>query len=313
VETINQQNKTSIPSLYQSYDLREWAEMFIHACRSRNLAIGTIEFYTKKLKAFIEFCADIAITDINEIRPETIRHFLIYLEERHHKPGGIHCYYRVLKTFLLWYEVETEPDNWANPIERVRAPIVPLEPLDPVSVDTVREMIRTCLPEQLTAARDKASLLFLLDTGVRLAEFLGLNRQDVNLITGTVQIRRGKGRKPRNVYMGDKARIALKRYLRDRNDHNPALWIGTSGERLSATAVRSMLRRRSDRAGVPVPSPHDFRRAFAIERWRAGTDIVTLSKLMGHTSLQILNRYLKQVGEDLEQAARETSPVDLNF
>ena len=74
-----------------------------------------------------------------------------------------------------------------------------------------------------------------------------------------------------------------------------------------------MLRRRSAKAGTPVPSPHDFRRAFAIERWRAGVDILTLSRFMGHSSLQVLSRYIKQIGEDLEQAARQSSPVDLNF
>jgi integrase/recombinase XerD len=74
-----------------------------------------------------------------------------------------------------------------------------------------------------------------------------------------------------------------------------------------------LLRRRSKLANVQAPSPHDFRRAFAIERWRAGVDILTISKLMGHTSLQVLNRYLKQVGEDLERAAKMSSPVDLNF
>ena len=74
-----------------------------------------------------------------------------------------------------------------------------------------------------------------------------------------------------------------------------------------------MLRRRSVNAGVPAPSPHDFRRAFAIERWRAGVDILTISRLMGHSSLQVLNRYLKQVGEDLERAAKMSSPVDLNL
>jgi integrase/recombinase XerD len=113
--------------------------------------------------------------------------------------------------------------------------------------------------------------------------------------------------------MGDKTRQVLKRYLKERRDLNPALWISKSGERLTETGLRMMLRRRAEKADVPAPSPHDFRRAFALERWRAGVDILTLSKLMGHTSLQVLNRYLKQAGEDLEQAARQSSPVDLNF
>jgi integrase/recombinase XerC len=313
VNTIIQQSPALTLGIYQNDDLQEWIAMFIYTCRSRNLASGTVEFYIKKLRAFVEFCQDLAVTRVDQITPDTIRHFLIFLEERHHKPSGIHCYYRSAKTFLKWYEQETERTDWSNPIDKVKAPIIPLEPLDPVSVETIRSMIQTCLPGEATAARDKASLLFLLDTGVRLSEFLALNREDVNLITGAIQVRRGKGRKPRNVYMGDKARQILRRYLKERKDYNPALWISKSGERLTETGLRMMLRRRGARAGVLVPSPHDFRRAFALERWRAGVDILTLSKLMGHTSLQVLNRYLKQAGEDLEQAAKQSSPVDLNF
>ena len=174
-------------------------------------------------------------------------------------------------------------------------------------------MMETCRHGKLSDARDKASLLVLLDTGMRLTEFLSLNREDVDPITGMILIRSGKGRKPRNVYLGDKSRQILRRYVKDRKDYNPALWVARSGERLTETGLRMMLRRRAARAGVPVPSPHDFRRAFAIERWRAGVDILTLSKLMGHTSLQVLNRYIKQIGEDLEQAAKQSSPVDRNF
>jgi site-specific recombinase XerD len=313
VNTIIQQSRALILDIYENDDLGEWIEVYLHACRSRNLATGTLEFYAKKLNAFFWFCQDLAITRVDQISSETIRHFLIFLEERHHKPGGIHCYYRSLKTFLKWYEQETERMDWRNPINKVKAPIVPLEPLDPVSVDTIRCMIQTCKSTGLTDARDKAILLFLLDTGARLSEFLALNIEDVNLITGVIQIRRGKGRKPRNAYLGDKARQTLRRYLKGRQDPNPALWISRSGERLSETGLRMMLRRRATHGYVPAPSPHGFRRAFALERWRAGTDILTLSKLMGHTSLQVLTRYIKQAGDDLAQAARQSSPVDLHF
>jgi len=313
VKAITHENRTFIPEIYDTDNLRYWIELFLHAGHSRNLATGTIGFYTKKLNAFIAFCSAMAITDVSQIVPDTIRHFLIFLEERNHNPAGVHAYYRSVKTFLKWYEQETERADWRNPIDRVKAPIVPLEPLDPVSLNTIKSMIQSGACTGLIDARDKAALLFLLDTGVRLAEFLALNREDVNMITGTVQIRSGKGRKPRNTYLGDKSRQTLKRYLRERTDYNPALWVSRSGERLTETGLRMMLRRRSARAGIPAPSPHDFRRAFALERWRAGVDILTLSKLMGHTSLQVLTRYLKQAGEDLEQAAKQSSPVDLNF
>ena len=293
--------------------MQEWGDVFLHACHSRNLAAGTIEFYRKKLKVFFQFCSDLAITNISQITPDTIRQFLIFLEERKHKPAGIHCYYRSVKTFLKWYEREVEPVDWHNPIHKVKPPIVPLEPLDPVSIETIQALMETCNRGSLLDARDRAALLVLLDTGIRLTEFLSLNREDVDQITGAILIRSGKGRKPRNVYLGEKSRHILRRYVKQRKDHNPALWVSRSGERLTETGLRMLLRRRSATAGVPVPSPHDFRRAFALERWRAGVDILTLSKLMGHTSLQVLNRYLKQIGEDLEQAAKQTSPVDRNF
>ena len=313
METSLAQDQILTPDIYQADDLRKWIGIYLHACRSRNLAGGTIEFYGKKLNAFVRFCLDLAITNIGQISADHIRHFLIFLEEEGHRPAGIHCYYRSIKTFLKWYERETEPADWRNPINKVKAPIVPLEPLEPVRIETIKAMMETCKRGKLTDARDKASLLVLLDTGMRLAEFLALNLEDVDPVTGMILIRSGKGRKPRNAYLGDKSRQFLRRYVKERRDHNPALWVGRSGERLTETGVRMMMRRRAAQAGAPVPSPHDFRRAFAIERWRAGVDILTLSKLMGHASLQVLNRYLKQVGEDLEQVAKRSSPVDRNF
>ena len=307
------QNSPLTLEVYRNADLRQWIRLYIHACRARNLAAGTVEFYEKKLHAFLRFCAEKTITNVNQINADDIRAFLILLEQKAHRPGGIHCYYRSVKTFFRWYENEAEPENWLNPINKVKAPIVPLEPLDPVSIETIKAMMNTCNRGELTDARDKAVLLVLLDTGIRLGEFLALNTDDVDPITGMVLIRSGKGRKPRNVYLGDKSRRSLRKYVRQRTDSSPALWINRFGERLADTGLRMILRRRAAKAGVPVPSPHDFRRAFALERWRAGIDILTLAKLMGHTSLQVLNRYLKQIGDDLEIAAKQSSPVDRNF
>jgi site-specific recombinase XerD len=296
-----------------SVGLSTWVDGFVRSCRARNLASGTVDFYTKKLGKFVAYCHAHRVRELAQVTTEDVRQFLTFLGEGGHNPAGVHCFYRAIKTFLRWYEREMEPDAWRNPISKVKAPIVPLEPLDPVSVDTVKSLVNACQDHGQLGSRDKAMLLFLLDSGVRLAELLALNREDVDIISGTVQIRAGKGRKPRLVYLGDKSRQMLRRYLRQRRDLNPALWISRFGERLTESGLRMMLRRRAAEAAVPEPSPHDFRRAFALERWRAGIDILTLSKLMGHASLQVLTRYLKQAGEDLEKAAKQSSPVDRNF
>lgn len=298
---------------YSSDNLAQWVELFLYSCRSRNLAAGTIEFYVKKLNVFVRFCNDLAIDWMNQLTPDAIRRFMIWLEESGHNPGGVHGFYRTVRTFLRWYELEAEPDGWSNPIRKVKPPIVPLEPLDPIPIPAAREMHNACEKDTFVGLRDRAILLFLLDTGARKSEFLALNIQDVDLITGVVQIRSGKGRKPRTAHLGDKSRQALRKYLRKRTDDDSALWIGRSGNRLSESGLQMLLRRKARRAGVPEPSPHDFRRAFALERLRAGVDLLTLSKLMGHESLQVLNRYLKQAGEDLQRVAKMSSPVDLHF
>ena len=153
IETINRSGSVFATDLYQNDNLQDWIGIFLNACLSRILTAGTIEFYRKKLKAFLQFCSDLGITNISQITPDTIRQFLIFLEERKHKPAGIHCYYRSIKTFLKWYEQELEPVDWHNPINKVRAPIVPLEPLDPVSIETIKALIETCqrgLPSRCT-------------------------------------------------------------------------------------------------------------------------------------------------------------------
>ncbi|HET8685343.1 MAG TPA: tyrosine-type recombinase/integrase, partial [Methanosarcina sp.] len=79
---------------------------------------------------------------------------------------------------------------------------------------------------------------------------------------------------------------------------------------LTYGGLRGIITRRSKQVGISTPSLHSFRRAFAINMLRAGVDLVTLARLMGHTSLTVLQRYLKQIPDDLRIAHAKGSPVD---
>jgi integrase/recombinase XerD len=98
--------------------------------------------------------------------------------------------------------------------------------------------------------------------------------------------------------------------LKQRWDSFSALWVTDEGERLQYSGLRSIIVRRAKLSRVPTPSPHDFRRAFALNMLRAGVDLITLSRLMGHSSLAMLQRYLKQLPDDLREAHQRASPVD---
>jgi integrase/recombinase XerD len=150
----------------------------------------------------------------------------------------------------------------------------------------------------------------LLDTGARAAEFTSMQLQDLNVVTGSILIRVGKGRKPRTVFLGKRTRKAVRAYLKHRNDDCPYLWVTRTRSKLTYSGLRQIIRRRAFDANVEIPGIHDFRRAFAINMLRNGTDLITLSRLMGHADLQVLRRYLAQTDKDIQDAHHRAGPVD---
>jgi site-specific recombinase XerD len=160
--------------------------------------------------------------------------------------------------------------------------------------------------------RDKAVLLGLLDSGSRAKEFLGIKLNDYNQLSGEILIRHGKGGKSRTIFFGKITHRAVRAYLNSRTDYSDALWITGSGEQLTYFGLREIVRRRAIKAKIKTPSLHSFRRAFAINMLRAGVDVFSLQKLMGHADLQVLRRYLAQTTDDIAQAHRIGSSVNNN-
>jgi site-specific recombinase XerD len=210
---------------------------------------------------------------------------------------------------LYWWEDEVELDGWSNPIRKVKPPKLPLAPIEPVPLDDIKAMVKSC-DKSFTGLRDKAILLALLDTGARAQEFLSMQLGDINQVSGEITIRHGKGRKYRVVFIGKNARKAVRGYLKNRSDQCQALWVSITEEPLTYWGLREIVRRRSRTAKIETPSLHSFRRAFAINMLRAGIDVFSLQKLMGHADLQVLRRYLAQTTEDIAKAHRIGSPVD---
>lgn len=238
-------------------------ESFLIDRRSQGLSPDTIELYTKKLQYFLKYCERQALTQISQLTSDFIRRYLLELSETHN-PGGVHACFRPLRTMLYWIEEEEiMAQGWKNPIRRVKAPKLPTDPIEPIQIEEINLLLKTCAGNY-SGVRDKAMMLGLLDTGARAKEFLHINLEDVDLATGAVMIRQGKGRKPRMVFLGRKTIRAIRGYLRYRKDNHPALWVSTHGERMTYSALRCFLRRRAEQIGMKeIPTPHDFRRAFA--------------------------------------------------
>jgi len=160
-----------------------------------------------------------------------------------------------------------------------------------------------------TAQRDRALLLLMVDTGLRVGEICRLEIQDCNQQTGEIQIApfgAGKKSRPRTVYLGRNARRELWLYLAKRKDYkndDPLFELTPNG-------VRSLMNRLAAASGVKNVHPHRFRHTFAIEYLRNGGDVFTLQALLGHRGLLVIEHYLKLATTDVEKAHQRASPGD---
>ena len=307
----NDQNATNRHMTRKKIDgLETWITAYLRDVKTRGLSLDTLKYYKQELTFFLKYCEAEGITEVLDITPDLIRAFMLSLETKGRNEGGRHAAFRSVRVFLRWYEAEAEPEAWANPIRKVKPPKVTNEPIKGVTGEEVKKMLETC-GDNFTGVRDKAILLCLLDTGARAREFLSLNLDNVDFVSGAVDIHKGKGKKSRTVFIGKRSRKALRAYIRLRADNDPALWVTKdNGTRLAIPSLRQVLTRHADLAGIPVPSAHDFRRAFALALLRAHVDIFSIQKLMGHSDLETLKRYLALVEDDIREAHALGSPVD---
>ena len=283
-------------------------QAFLNERKAQNLSKKTIKFYWDNLKPFLKYLEDIEAKYISQITPSIIRDYLLILKDNEHTDGGVHCAYRSIKAFLNWYWDEVEP-NFSNPIKKVKAPKVSIEPIEGISKEDFDSLVDACPKNKFYGERDRTILYILLDTGVRANELCSINIEDINLVDSSILIRQGKGRKPRFVFIGKKTRKQIRKWFRYRKSETGALFINRQEERIAYTTLRELVRRLSLKAGLEKPPAlHDFRRTFCLECLRKGIDLLTISRLMGHTSLQLLSRYAKQTSIDLMNKYK--SPLD---
>src|SRR5215212_949765 len=170
--------------------------------------------------------------------------------------------YRTLRAFFQWLmKEEVMAPDWKNPMLKVKAPKVILDPLEPISIQDARALIATCQRAHFIGERDRALFLFLLDIGAREREACNMNIKDVDLNTGAVMIRYRKGGKTRMVFIGRTTRRGMRAYLRMRHDQSPAVFVSKDEERLTYDGLRQLLERRAKRAKLTdKPKLHGFRR-----------------------------------------------------
>jgi site-specific recombinase XerD len=186
-------------------------------------------------------------------------------------------------------------------------------PPEPLTPDEVAAIIGGCSTRSRTGIRNRALLTLLYRSGLRVSEALALKPADVNLARHTVRVLHGKGDKATTRGFHPSATDALARWMDTRREmklRGGPLFCTLDGGPLYPQYVRLLLGRLARNAGVTKRvHPHGLRHTFAVELLHAGTDAVTISKLLGHSSVATTVRYLDHLSN--ARAVEALEAIDL--
>lgn len=243
---------------------------------------------------------------------EHIREWLTELRERGNRPSTVNTRYRGVYAFYRWLVREAEVRD--NPLDRIEPPRVPetVQPYyQPVVLQLVLRSLRGRRIRSLDAARTRAIILVLFDTGLRASELCALRLEDVNWDAQSMVVRQAKGGNERIVSLGTTTTRSLMSYLRLRGVQSPWLFPILDGNRLTKNALKLALRRAFEATNVLFKGIHAFRRASGIEYLRQGGQAEDLRVLMGWRSPEMIRRYVKAAEVERATAAhKKFSPVD---
>lgn len=298
----------------------------------KQTTIENYQFALAKLRA--NFPNDPPLASIT---PRDIAVMLDRLGTEPRQPGGIiHKPAKPLsqKSVLNVHTILSALWRWAvnegyverNIMSRVETPRAEERVIAPFTLEDVTKMLaacdrskeyerdgKVCSHARVTALRDRAIVMLLVDTGIRASELCELHIEHLDMGNSRIKIF-GKGAKERLVSVGTRTSKAIWRYLATRPDDHPVdpLFVYPGGlDPLDRRVLHQLIQRLGERAGVsPAAHPHRFRHTFAINYLRNGGDVFTLKALLGHSSLTMVQRYLAIAQADTAAAHKRASPVD---
>ena len=275
---------------------------FILSRQAMQCAHNTMEFYRFTTGAFLKWAEGQNVTTPEQVDARLVRYYLADMTSRGKSDKTLNAHARAIRTLLrFWYAEKYIP----APVS-ITMPKMDKRRLPVLSADELNQVLTAC-----TNPRDKTLILFMVDSGLRRSEVINLNWSDLDIMSGLVKVRRGKGGKARSAVIGATTRRVLLAHRRTFG--NPAndspVFPSKNGTRFTGTGVLLIFRRLSKKTGIHI-TPHALRRTFTILSLRAGMDVLHLQALGGWSDLEMVQHYAQMVDDDLLQAHKTHSPID---
>lgn len=295
------------------------AEFLTHLEKARDSSPHTISAYQRDLDAFADFLDrrhDGAEWNFESVDRLALRGFLAELDRRGLARRSAARTLSAVRSFYKWLHVHHDVD-----IPAIRAARLPrLEKRLPTyllteQVTALFKVAETLAEtDEVEAIRDLAMLELFYSSGLRLSELRMLDLGTLDLLSDQVKVL-GKGRKERIVPVGQRASIALRRYLMAREPlarlpgaDRQAVFVGRRGKRLSAVTVQRRMHTLYDAIGAKEMRTHSMRHTFATHLLDAGADLRAVQELLGHASLSTTQIYTHTSVERLKQVYRDAHP-----
>lgn len=276
----------------------------------RKFTLKTIKSYRNNLNLFLRFCEEEAgISEVEELTLSVVRQFSLYMSGKGRKGSYINGLLKVAKAFIQYCYDEgyggfntRKNFKWCK---QDKAVIMAFKPSD------VRRMLQSCKGYDFMQVRDAAVLTALFETGIRCWELCCIQKKDIH---EDFIIINGKNHKQRVVPITPVLRKAMMKYdncaadyftLKNIDDY---YFLSFHGRQLTNSAVEHIIKRHGEGiSGIRV-SPHTCRHFFAQQQIKMGTDLYTISRLLGHENIQITQTYLNSLrDDDIIQIAKQKS------
>jgi len=255
-------------------------------------------------------------TKPQDIKLEDVRRYRLYLAHFRNRNGvplkRITQSYHIiaLRAFLRYLLVKRDIPTLSP--DKIELPKQSSRSVSFLDSEQIKRLLSSPQISNEIGLRDKAILETLFSTGLRVSELVKLNRDQVDLKRQEFGVK-GKGNKPRVVFLSDTAVQWINRYLQSRQDHFKPLFIRYSGSvdtqkngekmRLTARSIEKIVAKYARRCGLSIKvSPHTLRHSFATDLLIGGADLRSVQEMLGHESIRttqvythVTNRHLKEV------------------
>jgi site-specific recombinase XerD len=294
--------------------------------RSEGKSPKTVMWYSRVLRYFGDYLKERNLQDrLEGLDVEVVREFVLYLQTRKKWPDrqchlaeqnlraiSVQTYVRALRGFFAW--LHREGYTRENILANLKPPKAPQRLAEVLTNEEVSRIL-ACLDTGTSwGCRDTAILVTMLDTGLRLSEVANLTMANAHLDEAYLKVM-GKGAKERIVPIGGFAQKVLLRYVyhfrpEPMNATEDNLFLTIEGGVMSGNAIQLMTGRLSRMSGVKRLHPHLCRHTFATNYLVNGGDVFTLQQILGHTTLEMVRRYVNLASAHVRVQHRKFSPMD---